>query len=32
MTSPKDMMAEEEAREYWWSMGEAVMKEMMEDL
>lgn len=32
MTSPKDMMAEEEAREYWWSQGEAVMKEMMEDL
>ena len=32
MKGPKDLMAEEEAREYWWSQGEAVMREMMEDI
>lgn len=31
MSWQDDIMAEEEAREYWWSMGEAVMREMMED-
>lgn len=31
MSWQDDVMAEEEIREYWWSMGEAVMREMMED-
>lgn len=31
MSWQDDAMAEEEAREYWWSQGEAVMREMMED-
>lgn len=32
MSWQDDAMAEEEAREYWWIMGEAVTREMMEDL
>lgn len=32
MSWQDDAMAEEEIREYWWNMGEAVMREMMEDL
>lgn len=31
MSRQDDVMIEEEIREYWWSMGEAVMREMMED-
>ena len=26
-----DEIIDEEVREYWWSMGEAVMREMCED-
>ena len=32
MSWQDDAMIEEEVREYWWSMGEAVMREMTEDL
>lgn len=32
MSWQDDVMAEEETREYWWSQGEAVMREMTEDL
>lgn len=32
MSWQDDAMIEQEVREYWWNMGEAVMKEMMEDL
>lgn len=31
MSRQDDAMAEEEVREYWWSQGEAVMREMYED-
>ena len=31
MSRQADSLVEEEAREYWWSMGEAVMREMMEE-
>lgn len=31
MSWQDDVMAEEEIREYWWSMGEAVMREMTEE-
>lgn len=31
MSWQDDAMVEQEAREYWWSQGEAVMREMMED-
>ena len=31
MSSPEDEMIELEMRDYWWSVGEAVMKEMCED-
>ena len=31
MSRQADSLAEEEIREYWWSMGEAVMREMMEE-
>lgn len=31
MSRQADELAEEESREYWWSMGEAVMREMCEE-
>jgi hypothetical protein len=31
MSRQADSLAGEEAREYWWSIGEAVMREMMEE-
>lgn len=31
MSWQDDVMTEEEVREYWWSQGEAVMREMYED-
>jgi hypothetical protein len=31
MSRQADSLAEEEIREYWWSMGEAVMREMTEE-
>lgn len=31
MSKQADIMAEEEAREYWWEQGEAVMREMMDE-
>lgn len=31
MSRQDDAMIEEEIREYWWSMGEAVMREMTEE-
>ena len=31
MSWQDDIMVEEEIREYWWSQGEAVMREMTED-
>lgn len=31
MSWQDDVIAEEEIREYWWSMGEAVMREMTEE-
>ena len=30
MSRQDDSIVEQEIREYWWSMGEAVMREMME--
>lgn len=32
MSWQDDAMIEQEAREYWWEQGEAVMREMTEDL
>ena len=31
MSRQDDEMVEQEIREYWWSMGEAVMREMTEE-
>lgn len=31
MSRQADDIIEEECREYWWDMGEAVMREMCED-
>jgi hypothetical protein len=31
MSRQADSLAEEEIREYWWSIGEAVMREMTEE-
>ena len=31
MTSLEDSIIEQEARDYWWEQGEAVMREMTED-
>lgn len=31
MSSPEDNLIEEEIREAWWEVGEAVMKEMCDE-
>lgn len=31
MSSLEDIMLEQEARDYWWEQGEAVMREMTEE-